>query len=151
MGGLDGIQQTLGYMRQFVEEYKTHPLIRETALSLVQRLPQKDFHGEIDKLFQFVQTHIRYVRDIHEIETVQSPVKTLEYGQGDCDDKAVLLAALLQSLGHPTRFHAVGFRPRHISHVLLEVNTGDRWLPLDATEPAPMGWIPPAIQQSLYG
>lgn len=148
---MPGIRQSLQYMRRYVEQYKTHPQIRELALSLTRHLPQKDFNAEVDTLFRFVQTRIRYVRDVHEIETIQTPVKTLEYGQGDCDDKATLLAALLQSLGHPTRFHAMGFRPGHVEHVLLEVKKGTEWVALDATEPQAMGWRPPHIQQSLYG
>lgn len=148
--GLSGIRQTLHFMRQYVNEYKTHPQVRELALSLVRNLPQKDFDGEVDRVFRFVQNRIRYIRDIHEVETIQTPVKTLEYGQGDCDDKATLLAAMLQSLGHPTRFHAMGFRPGHISHVLLEVKKGHKWVSLDATEPVHMGWTPPAIKESIY-
>jgi transglutaminase-like putative cysteine protease len=138
-------------MRQYVETYKTHPRVRELALQLTRALPQKDFAAEIDTLFRFVQTRIRYVRDVHNVETIQTPVKTLEYGQGDCDDKTTLLAALLQSLGHPTRFHAMGFRPGHVEHVLLEVKRGTQWIPLDATEPHRGGWAPPALRHSLYG
>ena len=137
-------------MRRFVNEYKTNVIIRETALKIVERLPQKDFKGEINALFYFVQNRIRYVRDVNGVETVQSPLKTLEYSQGDCDDKSVLLATMLESLGHPTRFHAMGFRPRHISHVLLEVKLKNKWIALDTTEPNGIGWSPPGVKTSIY-
>ena len=138
-------------MRDYVEKYKIAPEIRELSLSLVKHLPQKNFRAEVDALFKFVQNKIRYVKDIHDVETVQTPLKTLEYGQGDCDDKSTLLAAMLQSLGHPTRFHAMGFRPDNVSHVLLEVKRGNQWVALDATEPVSMGWLPPGIKTSIYG
>ena len=148
--GLDGIRATLNYMRDYVNQYKTHKNIRELALQLTRGLPQKDFDAEIKALFNYVQNNIRYVKDVHNVETIQTPLKTLEYGQGDCDDKSTLLAALLQSLGHPTRFHALGFKPEHISHVLLEVKADNKWIALDSTEPHMMGWLPPHIKKSIY-
>lgn len=149
--GLGGIKNTLEYMRGFVNTYKTDPLIFRVSRELVRHLPQKDFKGEIDTLRAFVQNSIRYTRDINGVETVQTPVKTLEYGVGDCDDKSALLAALLESIGFKTRFHAMGFSKNNVSHVLLEVLLGGDWIPLETTEPVAMGWIPPNIQTSLYG
>lgn len=147
--GLDGIRATLDHMRVFVDRYKTAKTVRELALQLTRHLPQKDYKAEVNRLFDYVQNHVRYVRDVNGVETVQSPVKTLEYGQGDCDDKSTLLAALLESLGHETRFHAMGFKKRHISHVTLEVKDGPKWVMLDTTEPNVIGWRPPNIKHSI--
>lgn len=137
-------------MRGFVDQYKISPIIRELALSLTRHLPQKDFGGEINSLFSYVQNSIRYVRDINGVETVQTPVKTLEYGQGDCDDKAVLLGTMLESLGHPVRFYAVGFQKGNISHVLLECNLNGQWIALETTEPVPFGWRPPFVAEHKF-
>ena len=138
------------YMSLFVDRYKTHPVIRELALSLTRTLPQKDFEGEARALFRYVQNNVRYVRDINGVETVQSPLKTLEYGQGDCDDKATLLGALLESLGCKTRFLAVGFRKGHVGHVLLEANINNAWIAMDTTEPVNYGWTPPRVVTRIY-
>ncbi len=54
------------------------------------------------KLHRFVRDNIRYIKDIRDVETVAYPDITLQQGQGDCDDKSVLLASLLESIGHPT-------------------------------------------------
>ena len=78
-------------------------------------------------------------------ETVQTPVKTLDYKQGDCDDQVTLLASLLESIGVQTRYKAVGFTPGHFQHVFLEArddNSG-KWIGLDPTERVDMGWQPP--------
>jgi transglutaminase-like putative cysteine protease len=144
-----GINASLTAMRHFVDQYKIHPAIRETALKLTRNLPQKDFAGELDALFSFVKNSVRYVRDINGVETIQTPLKTLEYAQGDCDDKATLLAALLESLGHPTRFYAVGFQKNNISHVLLECNLHGEWIALETTEPVPFGWTPPYVAEFI--
>jgi transglutaminase-like putative cysteine protease len=149
--GLPGIRQTLQHMRAFVDQYKTAPQVRELALSLTRNLPQKAYSQEAEVISEFVKNRIRYVRDINGVETVQTPVKTLEYGAGDCDDKSTLLAAMLESLGFETRFHAMGFRLGDISHVLLECRIGDKWIALETTEPVAMGWLPKNIRESMYG
>jgi len=137
-------------MRQFVEQYKTHPVIFRLSRELTAHLPQKDFTNEIKALYNYVRDSIRYVRDINGVETIQTPVKTLEFGTGDCDDKATLLAALLESIGAETRFNAMGFRKNHISHVSLQVKNGGKWVNLETTEPVDMGWLPPGIKTNLY-
>jgi len=138
-------------MRAFVNQYKTAPEIRELALQLTRNLPQKAFSEEVRAIAEFVKNRIRYTRDINGVETVQSPLKTLEYGAGDCDDKATLLAALLESVGCETRFHALGFSRGDVSHVLLECEINGQWVALETTEPVAMGWLPPNIRQSVYG
>jgi transglutaminase-like putative cysteine protease len=143
--GEPGTRATLRAMRTFVRTYKAHDQIRSTAIELTRHLPPKDWLGQVRALFGFVRDHIRYTRDIDGIETLQTPPATLELEAGDCDDKATLLAALLGSIGHPSRFVAVGFSsPGNYSHVYLETPVGTRWLALDATvSTATVGWAPP--------
>ena len=95
-------------MRQFVREYKKSLPVRELALSLIRQVPgHKNWVGQIKALHRYVQKRIQYVRDIRGVETIATPLVTIQIGQGDCDDQAVLLAALLESIGHPTRFVAI--------------------------------------------
>jgi transglutaminase-like putative cysteine protease len=130
-------------MSQLVRSSKKNPEIRQLALSLVRRNGQKDWVGEVRDLHAFVRDRIRYVKDIRGVETLHTPEKLLEYGQGDCDDKSTLLATLLETLGHPTRFVAVGFRPGRFDHVYVETKIGPRWIGLESTEPWPPGKVPP--------
>jgi transglutaminase-like putative cysteine protease len=145
--GEPGTRATLHAMRELVKRFKTAGQVRETALALIQGLPPKAYAQEVRALFEYVRDAIRYVRDIHGVETLQTPVATLELEAGDCDDKATLLAALLQSIGHPTRFVAEGYRsPGHYSHVYLQTRVGrpGQWLSLDPTvSTATVGWAPP--------
>lgn len=141
--GEPGTAATLRYMQGLVKRYKRSPTIRETALSILTDVAPKNWRGEIEALFRFVRDHIRYTRDIVGLETLQTPPVTLELGAGDCDDKSTLLAALLESVGHPTRFVAVGYRaPGSYSHVYVETRMGAGWIALDATMPHDMGWAP---------
>lgn len=115
------------------------------ARRLVQGLEQKDRRGEVTAVFSFVRDRVRYVRDPVNNEFIQAPLVTLELRSGDCDDKAVLLAALLNALGYQTRFKAVGPVVGILSHVFVEVLLNGSWIPLDSTEPQAEGWAPSGV------
>jgi transglutaminase-like putative cysteine protease len=141
--GAAGIRATLKIMRELVREYKTNVQIRDFAARLVQDLPQKDWAGQVERLHAFARDGVRYVDGV---ETVQTPLVTLQVRYGDCDDKATLLATMLKSIGHPARFVAVGFtEPGRFSHVYVETLIGRRWIPLETTMPVAAGWNPPRI------
>lgn len=147
--GPAGTRATLRAMRQFVKAGKEDYRLRQLALSLVGPLPAKDWWSEIQTLHAFVRDRIRYVRDIKGIETLATPDETLRIGQGDCDDKSVLLATLLETLGHPARFVAVALQPGQYSHVLVETKLGKNWIPLETTENVPAGWYPAGVRARM--
>lgn len=147
--GKAGTVQTLKLMRRLVRKGKRNLVVRRLALKLTRLLPQKKFLAEVHALHRFVQFRIRYVKDIRGIETVHTPERTLEQGQGDCDDKSILLSALLESLGHPTRFVALAFADGSYRHVLVETKIGSSWLSLDATEPHSTGWTPAGVSKRI--
>lgn len=147
--GKAGIIETLKIMSRLTKEGKKTLAIRQTALSLVNGANQKDWLEEVSRLFEFVRDRIRYVKDIKDVETLQTPDKTLEFQQGDCDDKSVLLASLLESIGHPTRFIAIGFAPNVYVHVYVETKIGNKWVALETTEPVPLGWSAPGVVAKL--
>lgn len=144
-----GVRKTLVLMRQLVRQHKKNLPLRQLALSIVGNLPGKAWAREAAALQKWVQQNIRYVKDIRGVETVHSPDKLLAIRQGDCDDQAVLLAAMLESLGHPTRFVAVGFSPFAYSHVYAETKIGHQWVPLETINPWPMGKRPPGIIKQM--
>lgn len=147
--GKAGTLLVLEKMRKLSQEGKKQLIIRNLALQLVEGLQQKDYLGEVEALTRFVRYGIRYVKDVDEIETLQTPQVTLQVGQGDCDDKVTLLSALLNSIGHKTRFVAVGFIPGIYSHVFLEVNVRGQWIPIETTEPVDTGWVPNNLASML--
>lgn len=93
----------------------------------------------------------RFLRDPAGVELVHHPRVLLDrlrkegYVQGDCDDAAILGAALGKVIGLPARFVVVGFRgPRGpLTHVYAEVSDGSRWVDLDVTAPAQGFVVPP--------
>lgn len=135
--GAEGTRQTLRIMRDLVREWKIHPRLRQIAKNVVQKCPPKNHRCEIVRLHRYVQNTIRYIRDVQGVETVQAPDVTLRDKSGDCDDQAVLIGALLCSIGHPVRFVAVGFKPGQFAHVYAETPIGADWVAVETTE---KGW-----------
>ena len=142
--GVLGVIRTLSMMRAVTHRGRKSVPIRQLAVELVADLPSKDYGAEIQRLHAWVRDRIRYVRDVREVETIQTPERTLANGAGDCDDKSVLLASLLEAIGHHARFTAIGFGRGYV-HVLPEVLVGRHWVPLEVTEHVPPGWLPEGI------
>ena len=136
-GGPAGTRQTLRIMRDLVREWRVHPRLRQLAKKIVQPCPPKHAACEVKRIHAFVSNKIRYVRDVAGVETIQAPDVTLRDRCGDCDDQAVLVAAMLQSIGRPVRFIAVGFKPNKFAHVYTETPIGPDWAAVETTE---QGW-----------
>lgn len=150
--GREGIKCTLQAMSRLVRSWKKDVGVRELAASLVRALPQYDNAGEIRALHAFVRDCIRYTGDIRKVETLHTPKAILEMGVGDCDDKSILLASLLESINKATRFVAVGPTGTGIStHVLVEVRAGraGRWVPLETIKPVEAGWFPKGMSRNM--
>lgn len=142
--GVAGIFQTIRVMRDLVNQYKTNPDIRQSAVSIIYMTPERFELSEVTALFEYVRDHIRYVRDIVGVETVMTPDKTLHARIGDCDDQTLLLAALLESVGYITRFVVSGYSDvRALEHVYLQVLVNGMWISADPTEHEPLGYAPP--------
>ncbi len=145
--GPAGTRQTLRLMAQLTRRYRKTMPVRELALSIVRSVGgHKNFRGQVAALQSWVKQNIQFVRDVRGVETIQSPEKTLEFSQGDCDDQSLLLASLLESVGIPARFVAVIVNPfGPFVHVYTEARLGRVWFPLETTENWPAGKGPPRV------
>jgi transglutaminase-like putative cysteine protease len=146
--GIPGCIATLRVMRQLVLDAIRDPAqqVREAALAITT---STGYVQEVRDIQTWVQQHIRYVLDPIDstggVELVQTPQKTLDYAAGDCDDQATLTAALLSSIGHPTRFMAVGLNGEPFSHVLTQTKMGAGWAGVETIQAQPLGWMPSGI------
>lgn len=76
------------------------------VLSDYDRVPIRNmaesFHGDLDHVIDYVQS-LRYVTDRDskgEDDYVRFPVETMVDGEGDCEDLAILAAAILYEMGY---------------------------------------------------
>lgn len=142
--GVAGTEETLAIMAAavrgelepdhsgFRDEY-----IRSCAASITSATTGHDVLGDLHALFNFVRDKIKYLRDPVDLERVQDAKRTLQLGTGDCDDKCVLLATLLASIGYLPRFTVQSQNSIDFDHVYVEVlddqDQAGAWIPLDPT------------------
>jgi transglutaminase-like putative cysteine protease len=150
--GTAGVVETLDAMSAFIKLYKKFPGIRTQAIQIAGPVSftatrDQQWTAQIGAIFSWVRENIAYVQDVTDVETLQTPMATMQMGGGDCDDQVTLLCALLEAAGFHTKLVACGFKSGEFVHVFCQVQLPDqsRWFNLDPTEPYPMGWKPPGI------
>jgi len=134
-----GTAKTVGWMRRLITQGSKSLPIRETAANLAMR--HATDQGKIGAIFGFVRNKMKYVRDpLHQemlagADYHYSTMGVEGYARGDCDDHTIMLGAMLESIGYPTRITTARMRPGNGSfdHVYLEVNDRTGWIPLDAS------------------
>lgn len=145
--GPAGTAATLDIMVRLAREYLKNPELvlplRNQAEAIIAGVREKDFWGEAEAIQRWVRDNIRFTQDINGVETVKTPLELLYSGQGDCDDKSLLAATLLESVGHPAMFVAIGSQPGgEFDHVYVETKIGGNWVGVETTENVPLGWKP---------
>lgn len=126
------------------------PEVRAAAIEAVKGVARGQ--AEVDSVYNWVRSNIEFRGEYS--ESLQEPRVTLQLAAGDCDDHAMLLAALLMSLGHRVRFRTVALRSnpdQQFSHVYLEVQDRrtKQWLPMDTTVGYGFpGWAPTNVSRS---
>lgn len=141
--GAAGIRATLDEMVRLTRECRTNLMLRSLAEQIVTAVPGKSYFGEAAAIQSWVRSNIRYTGDIAEVETLKTPDQLVINRFGDCDDMSLLAGTLLQTLGHPVRYVAVGRETGVFEHVFPETKIGNRWVAVETTEDVPLGWVPP--------
>jgi hypothetical protein len=147
--GFAGTRRTAAHVGRLIREGSADFYVRQKAIDILfaRRIPPKDYIGEIEALFRWVQRNVRYTKDPFRVEVLHSARRMLELRAGDCDDMTIVLGALVKSVGHAVRIVLSGPDPRRpdlFSHIYLEAQHRGEWIPLDATMPYGMGWSPRA-------
>jgi len=157
--GAEGNLQTLEIMKQVAQERKTSPLVRQTALQIIQSVPQNDRVAECLAIGDWVRANMRYTFDVASEEQLTDPLTLLDQinkqipcTSSDCDDMSLLTATLLLSIGYTdivfcaVRYDKTATSRDSFDHVYTAVyvkdfKTGQEIrIPLDCILPdAPMG------------
>lgn len=150
LSGDAGTFQSLSAMRAAIDADRTSPLVRNAAVQAVAGAPERNFTSELTGILEYVRERVRFTRDPLDVEYVQSPdfllraIRQDGTAAGDCDDSAVLFAALAEAVGYETRFAVLGGAGENFSHVIVEVrDTAGRWVSVDPSQRGRgIGWRP---------
>jgi transglutaminase-like putative cysteine protease len=143
-------------MRQLMRAHGARPELRELAFRILRAhgVASRDQAGMVRALQVWTQAH-RYAREPG--EQFAGPDAVVRQGGGDCDDLTILLGALLESLGIPTKIEVLGWRdPKGrmvYRHVYLRAKVGAAWPAAEVIHRVPLGWDPwrRTIQARLQG
>lgn len=132
-----------------VLKYTGHPLLMQWASDFLReyQVPERD-PGALARAVQcYAQEHVKFFRE--RPERFASPLRTIEWGFGDCDDKSILIATVLRSFRVPVRLVFVRYKQptldggvKRISHVYPQARVNGQWLALESVHPWPMGKDP---------
>lgn len=115
------LNDTVRVMLKFAREGRKDLEILQLVKRICSTVQESDYASEIYAIYAWVCQNIRYMRDIHEVETVMTPIRIVEQRSGDCDDMATLLAAMMMACGNRVRFLVVAFEKDNPSHVFVQV------------------------------
>ncbi len=111
--GAAGVDQILATLNLLREHYGRLPAIRAAAICIIRGVGNDDQAAQIHALAQFVRECVRYLSDPINAEFIQTPDRMLleiaahGYTYGDCDDHALLFAALAEAIGIPCEIRGV--------------------------------------------
>lgn len=129
-------------MRALVRASVTDPEVVGTAARIAGWAGVRDTYDQAQAVRTWLAGRFRFVRDPVDVELLREPRVLLRgisvdgYAFGDCDDAAVLAAALCMAVGLPVRFVVVAFGRVPLApyrHVYTEAYTSRGWTELDVT------------------
>jgi hypothetical protein len=113
------------------------PRMLYIARQVVRSCPARDLMCELQKIFWFTVTNVRYTGDIAGVDTFSSPMRTLQMGGEDCDGHTVLNAALAILNGYQAKARITSNKGVTWDHIYCMVGLPkgrtDRWIALDTT------------------
>jgi len=137
--GTMGTWATLRRMSNLVRSSLTYVPLRQTAVELAVSLYYVDALDTVRAIRQWVCSHYRLIGECDEMlvapEYQIDEINHKGYFAGDCDDCAMLVAALLASIGIPVRFRAIKITDTEFEHVFTEARIRGVWYPVDPTVP----------------
>jgi transglutaminase-like putative cysteine protease len=155
MGAGDiGTAQTVHKMKQLVNKSLTDPVVIQTARGIALQYYQRDKDAQAQGIRSFMQEHFQFINDPRGVELLVTPRAMLDtiakryVVSGDCDEAAILGAALGKAIGLQARFALLAFQGRgSYAHVYAILRGTSGWVSLDTTRPL-RGPFPAVMRQT---
>lgn len=146
------IEERVANIQDMVWKGVVDPQMRKLALQITRKCPERDKTCEAREIYKAIKRRVRYTGDVapvkiggrngplEAVDLYQSPLRTWEFGGGDCDDHSGLAATLLSLNGIPARLRVThecpGCEAGHIYGVFgMPVVNPKKWLAMDTTLP----------------
>ena len=130
-----------------VQQWSQDPRTRHLLATIIKdrKPPPRDGLALARAVQSWAQDNVRYTREAE--ETIAAPWRTAQWGIGDCDDLACLIASVLRNARMPVRLASCGWSldPRikpSFTHIYARAFPRDAWVTLEAVRPVPLGFDP---------
>jgi transglutaminase-like putative cysteine protease len=143
LGGDFGAMQTLAKMRSLANAALRDPIVIEMARRIVEDagVLGRNEAGKFEAIRQWMTERVQFLPDPVGVELLSTPrymidaIRRSEFVSGDCDDAAILGAALGKAVGLPAKFRALAFGAPTwpFSHVYTLLLVRGQWANLDTT------------------
>lgn len=155
--GDTGSVQTVHKMAALVNAAIRVPVVVEFAHHVVANVSGRDDVGLATAIADWMRANFKFVRDPLGVELLRTPEYMInQYNiqmsvSGDCDDAAILSAALAKSVGLAVRFVVLGFRAfQPFSHVYaIALTRSGKTVSFDTTKPHNVANISVARRQTF--
>jgi len=148
----------------WVDEWTGHPALVGFAARVIKlkNINARDDVALARSAQSFTQQRVKYFKE--QPERWQSPLRTIVWGIGDCDDMATLIASWIRSFRIPVRLKFLRMsipagttvrepggtmrklqKPKKVSHVFAQALLRGKWTSLDAVKPYPLGFDPETL------
>lgn len=149
--GAPGLRAKIQQIRVLVADAVHDADFRQMAVEQLKGVRARDWSGEIARVRKFVM-RMRFTRDPYTrdgLEVFIHPKTMLLQilggnAFGDCDDHVLLATAMLEVIGHKTRYRVGGPGRGRYQHIWIDVHHPTKgWVPVELIKPgAPVGWDP---------
>jgi hypothetical protein len=144
LSGDAGVAQTIGVMREIVDDAVKDPAVNAAAIEFVRGVTDSFSRDQkAQAIYAAVANRWLYVEDpvgpFGPKETVRPVRLLLQSFAGDCDDATILISALCGTIGIPCRIVTIAAdpsSPREFSHVYPEAEIAPgRFVAMDVARP----------------
>jgi transglutaminase-like putative cysteine protease len=127
----------------FILQWTGHPLLVDWAAKLIKKykVPERNDRALVQAVLSYSQDHIKFFRE--RPERFSSPLRTIQMGLGDCDDKSIFIATILRTFRIPVRLVFLRFKSaengQFVSHVYPQAKIDGQWISLESVHKWDMG------------
>lgn len=158
----DRVDATIAAMRAVVKSTDITQHVAKLARVLVSHEAYRDYDGMLRSVFELLSPverggRVQFARDIAGRELLRHPDQLIAelsrrgVTSADCDDRAMLGAALLRAMGFRAGFIVVGKRARGpFHHVMFCAEHRGRLVPMDPQETKAPGKFPVHARRKIF-
>lgn len=130
-----------------IDFYTGNPTLVDWAAKIIaaDNVPERNNTALVRSIVKYAQNRVKYFRE--QPERFASPLRTIKWGLGDCDDKSILIASTLRSFRIPIRLKFLRFSyfskseniNKTVQHVYPQAKLDNKWTSLESVHKWPIG------------